>query len=110
MIIDPQGITDEERDAAAALAEARHYDGAPRPITDEEAKIIAHAEYVRGYDGIACYRGADGGFHAFSPIRRGQDAIAYLNVKRADLRRRIMAGECTHTIFYDRARDVFYCA
>ena len=95
--------------AAPSIPAALHYDGAPRPITGEEAKTIAHAEYVRGYDGIACYRGADGGRHAFSPIRRGQDAITYLNVKRADLRRRIMDGECTHTIFYDRARDTFYC-
>ena len=86
-----------------------HYDGAPRPITEDEAKTIAHAEYVRGFDGIACYRGADGGTHAFSPIRRGQDAIMYLNVKRADLRRRIMSGEAEYIIFYDSARDTFYC-
>lgn len=89
-----------------------HYDGAPRPITEDEAKTIAHDEYrMSGYgrDGMALYRGSDGGFYPFSPVRRGQAAIAYLNAKRADLSRRIMAGECTHTIFYNSARDTFYC-
>lgn len=88
-----------------------HYDGAPRAITEEEAKTIAHAEYIigRGSDGCAMYRGSDGGYYPFSPLRRRQDAISYVNVKRADLRRRIMAGECTHTIFYNAARDEFYC-
>ena len=89
-----------------------HYDGAPRPITEAEAKAIAHDEYVigRGSAGVAMYRGADGGYYPFTPTRRGQDAIAYLNVKRRDLRERIMRGECTHTIFYNAARDSFYCA
>jgi muramidase (phage lysozyme) len=84
-----------------------HYDNAPRPITEDEAKTIAHEEYVlqRGY---AAYSGADGGYHLFEPLRQRQDAVTYINVKRADLRRRIMAGECTHTVFYDRARDKFY--
>jgi hypothetical protein len=93
------------------MTSALHYDGAPRPITEDEARAIAHAEYVfgRGPNGVACYRGADGGLHAFSPTRRGQDAVVYLNHKRADMRERIMAGKCSHTIFYDRARDTFYC-
>lgn len=89
-----------------------HYDGAPRPITEDEAKTIAHEEYVLGHgsNGVAMYRGSDGGFYPFSPARRGQDAIAFLNVKRRDLRGRIMRGECTHTIFYNPTRDTFYCA
>ena len=88
-----------------------HYDGAPRPITEEEAKTIAHEEYVigRGANDWAMYRGADGGYHVFEPSRRGQDAITFLNVKRKDLRERIMRGDCTHTIFYNRATDAFYC-
>jgi hypothetical protein len=87
----------------------RAYDGAPREITEDEARQLAHEEYVLSRPtGIACYRGADGGYHAFDPVRRGQDAIAYLNVKRRDLRERLMAGKCTHTCFYDRARDRFY--
>jgi hypothetical protein len=86
-----------------------HYDGAPRPITEDEARTIAHEEYVllRGY---AAHRGSDGGFHLSEPTRQGQDAVSYVNVKRAALRERIMAGACTHTVFYDRHRDRFYCA
>lgn len=86
-----------------------HYDGAPRPITEAEARAIAHGEYalLRGY---AVHRGADGGMHLSEPMRQHQDAVAYINVKRKALRERIMAGKCIHSIYYDRARDAFYCA
>jgi hypothetical protein len=85
-----------------------NYDGAPRAITEDEARAIAHEEYVllRGY---AAHRGGDGGYHLSEPLRQRQDAVSYVNVKRRDLRERIMAGRCTHTVFYDRARDAFYC-
>jgi hypothetical protein len=91
------------------------YDGAPREITAEEAKTIAHEEYVlrRSYGRHMVFsRGADGGMHLryTSNSRSGQDAVVWMNTRRQDLRTRIMAGECTHTIFYNRARDTFYCA
>lgn len=93
-----------------------NYDGAPRPITADEAREIAHGEYQLiklgeyGSRNYAGHRGADGGMHLCEPTRKGQDAVSYINVKRADLRERIMAGKCQHTVFYDRARDRFYCA
>lgn len=86
------------------------YDGAPRPITEEEARTIAHAEYVISSRGAAMYRGSDGGFYPFDPLRLRQDAVQYVNAKRRALRDQIMAGECTHTVFYNAARDTFYCA
>ena len=91
-----------------------HYDRAPRPITAPEARVIADDEYRvkrtdRGY--IVQSLGADGGFyprgHSF---QRESDANADM-VRRVDeYARRIMAGECPYTIFYDPARDRFYSA
>jgi hypothetical protein len=89
-----------------------HYDGAPRPITEDEARDIAHAEYVirsSGTDHLCLSRGADGGMHLRQSFTRSQAAILWTNTRRRDLRERIMAGKCTATIFYDRARDTFYC-
>jgi hypothetical protein len=90
-----------------------HYDGAPRPITADEAKEIAHAEHtVVSRNGRHHWmsRGADGGMHLRETFTRSQAAIVQVNTRRKDLRERIMAGKCQHTIFYDRARDRFYCA
>lgn len=90
-----------------------HYDGAPRAITADEAKRIAHEEWTlvgpRYGQYRALSRGSDGGMHVRETFSRGQLAVTWVNVRRQDLRERIMGGKCTHTIFYDRARDTFYC-
>lgn len=89
-----------------------NYDGAPRPITEDEAKQIAHEEYIiRGIGSSTKFlsRGADGGYH-LREQGRGQLMVTVCNARRKDLRDRIMAGKCQNTVFYDRARDRFYCA
>lgn len=89
------------------------YDGAPREITEEEARKIAHEEHkiVSRYGQHHWYsRGADGGMHLRESFSHSQAAIVQVNTRRKDLRERIMAGKCQFTIFYDRARDTFYCA
>lgn len=88
------------------------YDGAPRDITAEEARRIAHAEHQlvsRNGRHHWLSRGSDGGMHLRESFTRSQAAVVQVNARRADLRERIMAGRCQHTIFYDRARDTFYC-
>lgn len=92
---------------------ALHYDGAPREITEDEAREIAHAEYkMSSHYGQhhVMSRGADGGYHLRETFTRSQAAVVWMNARRQDLRERILTGKCTHTIFYDRARDAFYCA
>lgn len=87
-----------------------NYNGAPRPITPDEARELAHAEYKLGGNGASTYamsRGSDGGYH-IRQTGRGQAMVTWINVRRADLRERIMAGKCTQTCFYDHARDRFY--
>lgn len=87
------------------------YDNAPRPITADEARAIAHEEYaLRSYNGqhLVCSRGADGGMHLRETFTRSQAAVVWINTRRTQLRERILAGECTHTVFFDRARDAYY--
>lgn len=88
------------------------YDNAPREITADEARAIAHAEHQLSSRNGQHYwmsRGSDGGMHLRETFTRSQAAITQINARRNDLRERIMAGRCQHTIFYDRARDTFYC-
>lgn len=90
-----------------AAMTALHYDGAARPITRDEAERIAAAEYAsRGCGMLSA--GSDGGMHwrgnAYSPGA----ARGWAEEKARALVRKIMAGECTHTVFYDRFRDTFY--
>jgi len=86
---------------------APHYDNAPRAITHAEAARIAADEYSsRGCAMLS--GGADGGMHwrgdAYSPGA----ARGWAQEKARALVRKIMAGECQYTVFYDRARDTFY--
>lgn len=87
------------------------YDGAPRPITEDEAKQIARDEYQlsksRGQH-VCLSRGADGGMHVRETFERPLAAVVWVNARRQDLVRRLLAGDCTHTCFYDRARDRYW--
>jgi hypothetical protein len=84
-----------------------HYDGSPRPITPNEAQRIAGDEYASNGRAMLS-RGSDGGMHfrgdAYSPAA----ARGWVDEQARALVRRIMTGECQHTIFYDRHRDAFY--
>ncbi len=90
--------------SSSALA----YDGAPRPITLREAEAIAEREY----DSRGCAMlsgGADGGMHHRGAAYSPGAARGWAEEKRRGMVRRIMAGECRWTIFYDSHRDYFYC-
>lgn len=93
---------------------APHYDDAPRGITHDEAIRIALDEYPEpsrcDREWSVRSRGADGGFHARSWHANYTAAKEDVRARRAAFVVRILAGECQHTIFYDRARDAFYCA
>lgn len=98
-----------ERDAARL-----HYDRAPRPITPAEARKVADDEYRirRTENGWAVLSlGADGGFYPRGRTHtRKVDAITDMTRRADDYARRIMAGECPYTIFYNPAADRFYSA
>jgi hypothetical protein len=84
------------------------YDGAPRAITHGEAIAIAAGEY--DYHGTTClHRGADGGMHFNQTVYSEGAARGWAGEKRRALVRKIMRGDARHTVFYDRARDRFYC-
>lgn len=85
-----------------------NYDGASRPITLTEAEIIAAAEYTSR--GTSCLsRGSDGGMHFRQSVYSEGAARGWAAEKGRAFVRRIMAGEAPHSVFYDRARDSFYC-
>jgi hypothetical protein len=90
------------------------YDDAPRPITREEAEAIAIAEYTYRPNAADSFRwlcvsvGADGGYHLRDTAYSEAAARGWVAEKRRALVRRILAGECRYTIFYNRARDAYY--
>ena len=85
-----------------------HYDGASRAITHAEAERIAGDEYdSRGCQMLS--RGADGGIHLRGDAYSPGAARGWADEQAGKLTRKIMAGECQFTVFYDRARDTFYC-
>lgn len=90
-----------------------NYNDSPRPITQAEAEAIAEGEYGwrHSCDGwIIWCRGSDGGTHFADTAYSEGSARGAAEERRRGLARRIMAGQCQHTVFYDRARDRFYCA
>lgn len=87
--------------------DALRYDGAPRPITEPEAEAIASGEYAhRGTAMLSM--GSDGGMHYRGDAYSPGAARGWAEERRRAMVRRIMAGRCRFTIFYDGARDAFY--
>lgn len=91
-------------DAASCL----RYDRAPRAVTHAEAAAIAADEYAARGRGMYS-RGADGGMHWRGDAYSAGAAEGWRGEQARGFVRKIMAGEARHTIFYDRARDTFYC-
>lgn len=82
----------------AGYREAARYPAPVGVVTREEAVAAAESEY--GYRGcMMLSRGSDGGMHyrgdAYSPAA----ARGWAEEKRRGLVRRILAGECTHTLY-----------
>lgn len=101
------GLVFAAQDAWEAFYALR-YDGAPRDITTREAEAVA----AREYDSRGCAMlsgGSDGGMHWRGDAYSAGAARGWAEEKRRAMVRRIMAGECRWTIFYDRHRDAFYC-
>lgn len=53
--------------------------------------------------------GADGGMHYRGEAYSAGAARGWADEKARAHVRRILAGEARYTVFYDRARDAFYC-
>jgi hypothetical protein len=87
---------------------ALHYDNAPRAIAHAEAARIAADEFSSRGRGMLS-RGSDGGMHWRGDAYSAGAARGWAAESGRTLVRKIMAGECRFTIFYDRARDTFYC-
>lgn len=97
------------------MSAALCYDGAPRAITEAEAVAIAEREYGyrhshRDAAWILLSMGADGSWHHRGSVASETAARDWAAEKRAAFVSRILAGECTFTIFYDSSRDRFYSA